>query len=289
MGDRLFRGVLLAAATATVLVIIGLAATLLASSLPSIRQFGFGYLLSQTWDPVKADFGALTFIVGTLLTSGVALLLSLPFSLAVGLLLGEYYTEGRASRFMGTLVDLLAAIPSVVYGMWGLVVVVPLVRNLEALVHVPPYGTGIFTSSILLAIMIIPYSSSITTEVLKLVPEELKHAGYGVGGTRFEVVRSVIIPYARSGILAGIMLAFGRALGETMAVTLVIGNVSRMPTSVFSLGNTLASVIASQFTEAATETHRAALIELGLLLFVITTLINVAGRVVIDRLGGHRA
>lgn len=287
MGDRIYRGVLVGVTFFVVAMILGLFLTLLVNSFPAIREFGFSFLFNKTWDPVKANFGAASFFVGTFITSFVALVISIPFSLSVAILLGEYHRGEWISRVMATLIDLLASIPSVVYGVWGLVVVVPLVRLLETAVGVPPYGTGIFASSIILAIMIIPYSASIATEVLKLVPEDIKHAGYGVGATRFEVVRSVVLPYARSGIFAGIMLSLGRALGETMAVTMVIGNVSRMPTSLFSLGNTLASVIASQFTEAASEIHRAALIELGLVLFIFTALINLAGRLIIDRMGSH--
>jgi phosphate transport system permease protein len=186
---------------------------------------------------------------------------------------------------MRIFIDLLASIPSVVYGLWGIAVLIPLVRSIENAIGVTPYGVGIFTASLILAIMIVPYSSSIATEVIKLVPDDLRAAGFAVGATRREVIMNVVLPYARSGVLAGVMLSLGRALGETMAVTLVIGNVSRLPQNIFSPGNTLASVIASQFTESSGSLHLAAMVELGLVLFVITTAINAVSHQVIVRLG----
>jgi len=274
LGSRPFRFSLAASTFVVTGLIVALFLTLTVSAWPAITRFRLGFLFDTTWDPVKGVFGAGTFIVGTLLTSFLALLISLPFSIAIALMLGEYLRYGPMNRIMRIFIDLLASVPSVVYGLWGIAVLIPVIRTIETAIGVTPYGVGIFTSSVILAIMIVPYSASISIEVIKLVPEDLRAAGFAVGATRWEMVLNVVFPFAKSGILAGIMLSLGRALGETMAVTLVIGNVSRMPESIFSPGNTLASVIASQFTESSGSLHLAAMIELGLVLFLITTVIN---------------
>lgn len=287
-GDRVFRIVLTACAALIGLITVGIAITLVQGSIPSIEKFGFAFLTTTEWNPVKVDFGALQFIVGTLTTSLLALVISLPFSLGIAILLGEYYRRGRIARFLQISIDLLASIPSIIYGFWGLAVLVPVIRRFEIGIHVTPYGVGIFTSSLILAIMIVPYSSSIATEVIKLVPGEMKDASYALGSTRFEVVKNVTLNYARSGIIAGIMLSLGRALGETMAVTMVIGNNYRLPKSIFDPGNTLASVIASEFTEAMNPIHLSAMIELGLVLFLMTMILNLISSRIIARLGGER-
>jgi len=268
-------------------VTLGIFITLIQGSLPAIRAFGPAFLIDARWDPVKVHFGALSFIVGTLLTSFTALIISLPFSFGVALLLGEYYRNGRFARVLQVSIDLLASVPSVIYGFWGMTVLVPLVRSLEIAIHVTPYGVGIFTSSLILAVMIVPYSSSIATEVIKLVPNEMKEAAYALGATRYEVVQKVSLNYAKSGIIAGIMLSLGRALGETMAVTMVIGNNYRLPKSLFDPGNTLASVIASEFTEAMNPLHLSSMIELALVLFLITMILNLVSRRIIARMGGE--
>ncbi len=285
-GDKVFNAVLTAATALIGLIVVGIFITLVQGSIPSILKFGLGFLASAQWNPVKVEFGALPFIVGTLLTSTLALLISLPFSLGIAVLLGEYYQRGRLARGLQVSVDLLASIPSVIYGFWGLTVLVPRIRAFEIGIHVTPYGVGIFTSSLILAIMIIPYSSAIATEVIRLVPREMKEASYALGSTRFEVVKNVVLNYAKSGILAGIMLSLGRALGETMAVTMVIGNNYKLPKSIFDPGNTLASVIASEFTEAMNPIHLSAMIELALVLFLITMILNLISRRIIARLGG---
>jgi phosphate transport system permease protein len=288
-GSLHFRVMLAGSALAILGLIVALFITLAANSWPSIARFKLGFLVHTTWDPVQKVFGGATFIVGTLLTSILALLISLPFSLAIALMLGEYYRYGPLNRVMRVFVDLLASIPSVVYGLWGIAVLIPLIRRFETAIGVTPYGVGIFTASLILAVMIVPYSSSIATEVINLVPNDLRAAGFAVGATRREVITGVVLPYARSGILAGVMLSLGRALGETMAVTLVIGNVSQLPQNIFSPGNTLASVIASQFTESSGSLHLAAMVELGLVLFIITTIINTVANQVILRLSERSA
>ena len=182
-------------------------------------------------------------------------------------------------------VELLAGIPSVIYGFWGLYLLVPIIRDLEMKFGILPYGVGIFTASVVLAIMIVPYAASIGREAIQLVPQDLKESAYSLGATRFEVVRIIIIPYARSGIAAGILLAFGRAFGETMAVTMVIGNSNFIPKSIFAPANTIASVIANEFTEAVGKLYLSSLIEIGLVLFIVSALITIVGRYIIKRLG----
>jgi phosphate transport system permease protein len=257
--------------------------TLLVSSLPSIKALGWKFIYGKTWDPVSGEFGALSFLIGTLLTSTMALLISSPFSLTIGLFLGEYYPKGWVSSILKNAVELLAGIPSVVYGFWGIYFIVPVVRSLEMKIGVAPYGVGILTASLILSIMIIPYSASLIRLVVSMVPESLKEAAYSLGATRFEVIRFIIIPYIRSGLSAGILLALGRALGETMAVTMLIGNTQAIPKSIFDTSDTMASVIANQFTEATGNVYFSALIETGLLLFVVTTIINIIGRNIIKR------
>jgi len=258
--------------------------TLLVSSIPTIQKFGFHFLISTDWDPVAGQFGALTFIIGTLLSTMIAVLISVPFSISIALLLGEYYSRSFVAIVIRRIIDIMAGIPSVIYGFWALFFLVPAVRQLEMALGVPPYGIGIFTSGLILSIMIIPYSSSLAIEVIKMVPSDLKNGAYALSATRFEVIKAVVIPYASSGIIAGIILALGRALGETMAVTMVIGNANTLPDSIFSPGNTMASLIANEFTEASRGIHLTALIEIGLILMIISALLNFAGRELIHHL-----
>ncbi len=264
-------------------IVLTLFLTLLISSIPSIKTFGFGFIFGKVWNPVSQKFGALPFIVGTLLTSFLALIISTPFSLALSIYLGEYATKGVVSTVLQNAIELLAGIPSVIYGFWGLFVMVPMVRVLEMKLDVAPIGLGIFASALILAIMVIPYSASVSREVISLVPSTMKEAAYSLGATRFEVIRNVILPYTWSGIFAGIILALGRALGETMAVTMIIGNTNNIPGSIFSTGNTMASVIANEFTEANTNLYLSSLIEIGLLLFLITMIINFVGKKITKR------
>ncbi|HVN98053.1 MAG TPA: phosphate ABC transporter permease subunit PstC, partial [Syntrophorhabdaceae bacterium] len=224
--------------------------TLFIKAMPAIEKFGVAFFVSRSWNAMAGSFGALPFLVGTLLTSFIAIFVAIPFSIAISMFLGEYFRQGAISNFLRSAVEVLAGIPSVIYGLWGVFLLVPIVRSLELKIGVIPHGVGILTSSLILAIMIIPFSASLGREVISLVPSDLKEAAYSLGATRFEVMRNIVIPYARSGIIAGILLAFGRAIGETMAVTMLIGNSSFLPKSIFSPANTMASVIANQFSEA---------------------------------------
>jgi phosphate transport system permease protein len=282
-----FRKILHFAGICMLVLLVAIFFSLLIAALPAIRHFGFGFLSGTTWDPVKSEFGALPFVVGTLIVSFLALFISVVFSLPTSIFLGEYFKAGAISTFIKSIIELLAGIPSVIYGFCGLFLLAPLVRTLELKLGVPPYGVGIFTSSLVLSVMIIPYSASIGREVIGLVPSDLKEAALSLGATRFEVIRKVILPYARSGIFAGILLSLGRALGETMAVTMVIGNSNFIPMSLFSPANSLASVIANEFTEATGRLYLASLIELALVLFLVTTAINVLGKIIIRRMGAE--
>jgi phosphate transport system permease protein len=282
--EKRFRSALAWSAAGLVVLVIAFFLTLAVHSVPSARVFGLHFLSGTTWDPVHRIFGGFPFLLGTLLTSFLALAISIPFSIAIALFLGEYYPKGFFSGLLRNGVDLIAAIPSVIYGFWGLFVLVPLVRVLEMKLGVAPYGIGIFAASLILSIMIIPYAASLGAEIVRMTPVALKEGAYALGGMRFEVIRHVILPFSRTGLLAGILLSLGRALGETMAVTMIIGNSSLVPTSIFSPGNTMASVIANEFTEAADPLYLSALIELGLVLFVVTMVVHLAGKKIIKRL-----
>lgn len=439
-----FKRSLVAIAIVMVLLVLAFFVTLVVQSVPSIRALGIQYLWGKTWDPVNNVYGALPFIVGTLLTSFAALIISIPFSFAIAVYLGEYKPQGWLSNFLKNTVDLIAAVPSVIYGFWGLLVLVPKIQDFEtawnnqrlseyrainkddnsftlngkalalnvdyfplaysgaatvegALVNdgavlpdsttqghpwvfdikpmlqanankpgvnihsaikqaalrylakgagaivvvnsaagegsvqfdpkdtsspldipvlfitangynkyftgptpnasiaitadvevvdpyeIPPYGIGILTASLILAIMIIPYAASMGRELIRMVPSSLKEGAYALGATRQEVIKSVILPYTKSGLFAGVLLSLGRALGETMAVTMVIGNSPIMPKSIFSLGHTMASVIANEFAEADHSVYLSALVELGLVLFLVTVAINMIGKGLIKR------
>jgi phosphate transport system permease protein len=281
--EKLFQKGLGLTGIILIIILASIFITLTITSLPSIKHLGIKFLYGKAWNPVTDEYGALPFLIGTLMTSLLALVISTPFALSTAIFLGEYYPKGVISNIFKNIIELLASIPSVVYGFWGMVVLVPIVRNLELKLHVLPYGVGIFTSSIILAIMIIPYSVSLSRQVISMVPPAIKEGAYSLGATRFEVIRKIIIPYTRSGLFAAILLALGRALGETMAVTMLIGNSHYLPKNIFSPGNTMASVIANEFTEATGTVYLSVLIEMGLLLFVVTTIINILGRQVIKR------
>jgi phosphate transport system permease protein len=281
--EILFKRILIAMSIFLVLIILGVLATLIIESMPSIKLLGLGYLWGKVWDPVQNIYGAYPFLVGTLLTSFIALIISIPFSYAIAIYLGEYNPKGWLSDILKNAIELIAAVPSIIYGFWGLFVLVPVIRAFEIKIGVAPYGIGILSASLILAIMIIPYGASLGITLIRMVPSPLKEGAYALGATRFEVIRRVIMPYTRSGLFAGVLLSLGRALGETMAVTMLIGNTSAIPKSIFAPGNTMASVIANEFTEADHTEYLAALIELGLVLFIVTVIINLIGKRIITR------
>ncbi|MFW5710114.1 MAG: phosphate ABC transporter permease subunit PstC [Bacteroidota bacterium] len=279
--DIITKTVLLSASFIILLLAAGMVYSLTEGSIPVFKEFGLGFIISDDWNPrsEEENYGALPFIAGTVITSVLALLISLPLSFSASLFLGEYYRGTRVAKILGSMVDLLAGIPSIVYGLWGFYVLRPFLIELG----VPNQGFGIFTAGVILAIMIIPYATSLSSEIIAMVPHELKEAAYSLGATRSEVVFNVIVPSARSGIIAGYILTFGRALGETMAVTMLIGNSNIVPDSLFSTGNSMASVIANQFGEAG-GLKLSALIAIGLLLFLITGIINAIGKLVIKKM-----
>lgn len=284
--EKSFRGALVLSVGLVFVVIFAMLVSLFVFSLPAMQHTGLSIFTGTNWDPDNNQYGALPFIVGTLATSLLALILSFPFSISIALFLGEYNKGGWLATTMTTAIELLAGIPSIIYGAFGLFVMVPLVQQWEmpmAASGIVPLGVGVLTASILLAIMIIPYSASLAREVIRLTPQELKEAAYALGGSRFSVIRFVTIPYSFSGIFAGQLLAFGRALGETMAVAMVIGNQNIMPTGLFSAGSTIATVIANEYPEAS-GIHIAALTEIGLILFLITIAFGFVGRIIINRM-----
>lgn len=281
--EKAFKDLLRNSAWFLIAVLVLLFGTLVYHSWPAILEYGPGFLWNTDWNVVTQEFSVWPFLAGTLLSSFLALFIALPFALAVALFLGEYYPQGWISNTLQQLVDLLAGIPSVVYGLWGLFVLVPIVRSWQLQLGVMPWGVGIFTASLVLAIMIIPYAAALAREVILLVPADLREAAYALGATRFEVIRYIILPYTKSGIFAGVLLALGRALGETMAVTMVIGNSNYVPKGIFSPANTMASLIANEFNEATEKLNVAALIEVALVLLLITWLINLLGKKLITR------
>jgi phosphate transport system permease protein len=285
--ETIFKRLLIAMSILLLLIILGVLTTLIMESMPSIKSLGIGYLWGKVWDPVQNIYGAYPFLVGTLLTSFIALIISVPFSFAIAIYLGEYNPKGWLSDLLKNTVELIAAVPSIIYGFWGLFVLVPLVRTLEIKLQILPYGVGVFTASIVLAVMIIPYGASLGITLIRMVPSPLKEGAYALGATRWEVIRSVIMPYTRSGLFAGVLLSLGRALGETMAVTMLIGNTTAIADTfknvIFGPGNTMASVIANEFAEADHTLYVSALIELGLVLFFVTVVINLLGKRIITR------
>jgi phosphate transport system permease protein len=271
--------------------------SLIYGSQETLSKYGLSFLWTNEWDPVQAEFGALVPILGTLLTSVVALVIAIPVSFGIAIFLTEL-APGWLKRPVGTAIEMLAAIPSIIYGMWGLFVFVPFFQEyvqpslINALSPIPvigwmfsgaPFGIGIFTAGLILAIMVIPFIAAVMRDVFELVPALLKESAYGLGSSTWEVMWKVVLPYTRSGVIGGVMLGLGRALGETMAVTFVIGNAFRMPGSFFAPGNSIASALANEFNEAA-GMQKSALIELGLILFLITTVVLALAKMMLLRM-----
>lgn len=282
--DKIFKGYLASLSTIILIILIVIFLTLVWDARDSIRHTGLSFFTGTTWDPVRDEYGSLPFLTGTLFTSFLALLMCLPFSFSISILMGEYFRKGIFASIMNSTIELLAGIPSIVYGFWGLFVFVPYMREIQIKLNAIPFGVGIFTASVILCFMIIPYAASIAREVINMVPSDLKEAAYSLGATRLEVIRHVIIPHSMSGILAGILLALGRALGETMAVTMVIGNNNVLPMSIFAPANTMASLIANEFAEAMQSLHLSALVQIGLLLFLVTMIINIIGKKILKKM-----
>jgi phosphate transport system permease protein len=296
LGDRVLRAVLRGAALSLVLLVVGMVFEMLLRAAPSMRTFGLSFLYTSTWDPVAERFGAVPFVFGTLVSSFLALLIAVPLGLGAAIYLAELAPRWMRPP-MAFLVELVAAVPSVVYGLWGIFVLAPLLRTsvqpalgktlgFLPLFQGPPYGVGMLAAGIVLAIMVVPFITAVSREVLLAVPNTQREAALALGATRWETTRIAVLRYGRSGLIGAILLGLGRALGETMAVTMVIGNRPEVAISLFAPGYTMASVIANEFTEATSDLYLAALIEIGLLLFVVTVVVNGLARLLVWSVGG---
>jgi phosphate transport system permease protein len=294
-GDFIFRRVTAFFALSVILVLVAMAVQMVRASQESILHFGFSFVTGSVWDPVRQIYGALPFIYGTVCSSLLALCIAVPISLGIAIYLSELAPAWLRNP-VGFLVELLAAVPSVVYGLWGIFVLCPWLRNTVQpflgdtlgflpFFQGPQHGFGLLAGGIILAIMITPTISSVSREVLRAVPMPLREGAMALGATRWEAVRVAVLPYARSGLVGATILGLGRALGETMAVTMVIGNRAEISASLFSPAYTLASVIANEFTEATEELYLSALAEIGLLLFIVTVLLNIVARLLVWRVG----
>ena len=279
--DRFYKCLLLVAALIMPIVCGGVVYALVTDAYGAFEHFGFfKFLTSSEWSYTEGSeqYGALPFITGTLMTTILALIFCIPFSLPVALFVGEYFKGTRVASVLSTVTDLLAGIPSIIYGLWGFYTLRPLIMAL----NISPQGSGVLTASLVLAIMIIPYAASLSAEFIKMVPNDLKESAYSLGATRAEVIRRVVFPVAGSGIFSSYILAIGRALGETMTVTMLIGNTNNIPDSITATGNSMASIIANQFGEAD-DLRLSSLIAIGLILFLITAFINLIGKIMIKR------
>jgi phosphate transport system permease protein len=293
--DFIFHKTTMVFALSVLLVLLGIIISLMVGAWPAFKEFGPGFITRVEWDPVNDQYGAMIAIVGTLATSGIALLIAFPVSFGIALFLTEI-CPASLRRPLGTAVELLAGVPSIIYGMWGLFVFAPLFGDyvqpfLKSTLGVlpiigpffsgPTMGIGILTAALILAVMIIPFISSVMRDVFEIVPAVLKESAYGLGCTRWEVVRKIVLPYTKTGVVGGVMLGLGRALGETMAVTFVIGNANKLSFSLFAAGNSIASTLANEFAESDTVLHTSSLFALALILFVITFIVLSAAKLML--------
>ena len=298
VSDFGFRHLTRASAILVLVILSGVIISLIQGSLPALRAFGFNFLIEERWNPVTERFGAFAPIYGTVVTSLIAMLIAVPLGLLIALFLTELCPPWLR-RPIGIAIELLAGIPSIIYGIWGLFVFAPFLQRtlqpflisafggipvLGTLFEGPPYGIGMLTAGMILAIMVLPFVTAISRDVFEAVPPVLKEAAYGLGCTTYEVVRQVVLPYARVGVIGGIMLGLGRALGETMAVTFVIGNAHKVSASILAPGTTISATIANEFTEAVGDLYTSSLIALGLILFFITFIVLAAARLLLLRI-----
>ena len=296
--DWLFERTTMFFALFVLMTLVGIIGALMWTAIPAFQKFGIGFFFTDVWDPVKLNFGALAPIYGTLVTSAIALVIGVPVSFGIALFLTEMCPV-VLKRPLGTAVELLAAVPSIIYGMWGLFVFAPVFGDyvqptltkifgdlwiLGPLFQGAPNGIGVLSAGFILSIMVIPFIASVMRDVFEIVPPVLKESAYGIGATTWEVVWNVVLPYTKVGVIGGIMLGLGRALGETMAVTFVIGNAYRISASLFAPGNSIASALANEFNEAAEPVHRASLIALGLVLFLLTFIVLACSRMLLAQL-----
>jgi phosphate transport system permease protein len=293
-GDKAFRWLTILSASVIPLVILGIFVALVQQSIPAIKKFGFHFLLSQAWNPVTEIFGGASSIYGTLVSTIIGMIIAVPLSIALALFLVEL-APVRVSRVVSTIIEMLAAIPSIIYGMWGMFFFAPfMAQHIQPflgktlgwlpLFQGPPLGIGMLSAGIILAFMVLPFICAITRDVFSLVPPVVKEAAFGMGATTWEVTYKVTIPYGLVGIIGAVFLGFGRALGETMAVTFVIGNSHHIATSLFAPGNSIASCLANEFSEATTTMYVSALIELGRILFIVTYAMQMLSQMLLKRM-----
>ncbi len=303
LGDTLFRGLTQTFAIGVLVLLAGVILSLATGAMPAFRKFGFHFLVSDVWNPVKDNFGALPAIYGTVLSALIAMLLAVPVAFGIAIFLTELCPP-VLRRPIGMLIELLAAIPSIIYGVWGLLVVAPVLQTtlqpflidtlgnipiIGALFQGPPYGLGMLTAGMILAVMVLPFIAAVIRDVFMTVPAMLRESAYGMGATTAEVVRAIVIPHSRVGIVGGVMLGLGRALGETMAVTFVIGNAHHIRASLLAPGTTISATLANEFTEAVSDTYTSSLIALGLILFVITLIVLAIANFMLWRLSAKEA
>jgi phosphate transport system permease protein len=299
--DRAFRGLTRVMAWLVLATVLGILASLALGAAPALKRFGLGFLTSTAWNPVTEEFGAAVAIFGTLVTSAIAMLVAVPVSFGIALYITELAPRWL-KRPVGVAIELLAAVPSIIYGMWGLFVFAPIFADsvqpwvtehlgdwpvVGALFQGPPMGIGMFTAGLILAIMVLPFITAVMRDVFEIVPSVLRESAYGLGATTWEVVWTVVLPYTKVGVVGGIMLGLGRALGETMAVTFVIGNAHEMSASLFMPGNTISSSLANEFTEAVGTLYTSSLISLGLILFLITFVVLALAKLMLLRLAAR--
>jgi phosphate transport system permease protein len=299
--EKLFRSATFVAAILVLTLLGGVAVSLLVGAWPAFAQFKIGFLTQSVWNPVTEKFGALAAIYGTLISSAIAMLLAVPISFGIAVFLTELAPTWMR-RPVGVAIELLAAVPSIIFGIWGLFVLAPLLQHtvqpwlidglgplpvIGALFQGPPFGIGVFTAGVVLAVMVIPFISAVMRDVFETVPDVLKESGYGLGATTWEVIWKVVVPHSRAGMVGGIMLGLGRALGETMAVTFVIGNAHDVNLSLFMPGNTISSTLANEFTEAVSPLYTSSLLGLGLVLFALTLVVLCAARLLLLKLGAR--
>jgi phosphate transport system permease protein len=296
--ERLFHSATFAAAVTVLLILGGVAVALLVGAWPALSHFKLSFVTREIWNPVTEEFGALAAVYGTLVTSLIAMVVAIPISFGIAIFLTEL-SPVWLKRPVGVAIELLAAVPSIIFGIWGLFIFAPLLQRhaqpwliahfgkipgIGPLFHGPPFGIGILTAGLVLAIMVLPFISSVMRDVFETVPDVLKESGYGLGATTWEVIWNVVVPYSRVGVVGGVMLGLGRALGETMAVTFVIGNAHRISTSLLAPGTTISASIANEFTEATGKLYSSSLVALGVLLFLITFSVIAAARFMLLRL-----
>lgn len=301
LADRVFTHTTRLFAVLVASIVLAILISLVLGAWPALKAFGFEFFVSTDWNPVTEEFGALVPIVGTLVTAAIAMLIGVPVSFGIALFITEL-APVWLKRPVGTAIELLAAIPSIIYGMWGLFVFAPwfgdniqpwVIDNIGEwpligfLFQGVPMGIGVFTAGLILAIMVIPFIAAVMRDVFEIVPPVLKESAYGLGATTWEVVRKVVLPYTKVGVVGGVMLGLGRALGETMAVTFVIGNAHQLSSSLFMPGNTISSALANEFTEAVGELYTHSLIALGLVLFIITFIVLAFAKLLLLRLSRH--